>query len=218
MDTQGRDKAGQPVPARGDGSMPDGDGSCATVYFDGACPLCSREIATYRRMDGADRLRWVDITKVPAQELGGDLTREQALARFHVRDEQGRLVSGAAGFVVSNLLSSAPTIGASGSIFGLLAALIVYGRRRRISMLTAQLWQWAVIMLVMGFVMSGVNNLAHIGGFAGGWAAAALMRFEDEKRETPLVQVLALALLALTAFAVVMSFVRVTGLMLAAAR
>ena len=100
MDTQGRDKAGQPVPARGDGSMPDGDGSCATVYFDGACPLCSREIATYRRMDGADRLRWVDITEVPAQELGGDLTREQALARFHVRDEQGRLVSGAAGFVM----------------------------------------------------------------------------------------------------------------------
>jgi rhomboid protease GluP len=127
-------------------------------------------------------------------------------------------VSGAAGFLLSNLLSGAPTIGASGSIFGLLAALIVYGRRRRISMLTAQLWQWAIIMLVMGFVMSGVNNLAHIGGFVGGWAAAALMRFEDETRETPLVQVLALALLALTAFAVVMSFVRVTGLLLAAAR
>jgi rhomboid protease GluP len=130
-------------------------------------------------------------------------------------------VAGAAGFLASNLLSglftggqSVPTIGASGSIFGLLAALIVYGRRRRISMLTAQLWQWAIVMLVMGFVMSGVNNWAHLGGFAGGWASAALMRFEDEKRETPLVQVLALALLALTAFAVVMSFVRVTGLML----
>jgi rhomboid protease GluP len=127
-------------------------------------------------------------------------------------------VSGAAGFLVSNLLSGVPTIGASGSIFGLLAALIVFGRRRRISMLTSQLWQWAVVMMVMGFVMSGVNNWAHLGGFAGGWGAAALMRFEDEKRETPMVQLLALALLALTAFAVVMSFVRVTGLMLQAVR
>lgn len=121
-------------------------------------------------------------------------------------------VSGVAGFLVSNVLSGAPTIGASGSIFGLLAALIVFGRRRRISMLTSQLWQWAIVMLVMGFVLSGVNNWAHIGGFAGGWGTAALMRFEDEKRETPLVQLLALALLALTAFAVLMSFVRVTGL------
>lgn len=53
----------------------------------------------YRRMDGADDLRWVDITTASAQELGADLTREQALSRFHVRDEQGRLVSGGAGFV-----------------------------------------------------------------------------------------------------------------------
>ena len=127
-------------------------------------------------------------------------------------------MAGAVGFVVSNLLGGAPTIGASGSIFGLLAALIVYGRRRRISMLSAQLWQWAIVLFVMGFIMSGVNNWAHLGGFAGGWGSAALMRFEDEKRETPLVQLLALALLALTAFAVVMSFVRVTGLLPAAAR
>jgi rhomboid protease GluP len=124
-------------------------------------------------------------------------------------------VAGATGFLASNLLGNAPTIGASGSIFGLLAALIVYGRRRRISMLSAQLWQWAIVLFVMGFFMSGVNNWAHLGGFAGGWLAAMAMRFEDEKRETPLVQVLALALLALTAFAVVMSFVNVTRLMLA---
>jgi len=123
-------------------------------------------------------------------------------------------VAGATGFLASNLLSGAPTIGASGSIFGLLAALIVYGRRRRIHMLSAQLWQWAIVLFVMGFFMSGVNNWAHLGGFGGGWLAAMTMRFEDEKRETPLVQVLALALLALTAFAVVMSFVRVTRLLM----
>jgi rhomboid protease GluP len=144
------------------------------------------------------------------RQLGPNVTEVYGPARAFIIFTVG----GAAGFLASNLLSHAPTIGASGSIFGLLAALIVYSRRRRIAMLSAQLWQWAIIMFVMGFMMSGVNNWAHLGGFAGGWLAATAMRFDDEKRETPLVQVLALALLALTAFAVVMSFVNVTKLMM----
>lgn len=99
MDTRGQDQANQQAPEADGGPVPAADAGCATVYFDGACPLCSREIAMYRSMDGADGLRWVDITTASVQELGGDLTREQALSRFHVRDEQGRLVSGGAGFV-----------------------------------------------------------------------------------------------------------------------
>jgi rhomboid protease GluP len=81
-------------------------------------------------------------------------------------------------------------------------------------MLNAQLWQWAIVLFAFGFFMSGVNNWAHAGGFVGGWLTATVMRFSDEKRETPLVQMLALALLALTAYAVVMSFVNVTKLMM----
>ena len=127
-------------------------------------------------------------------------------------------VAGAVGFLLSNLApigGGSPSIGASGSIFGLLSALIVYGRRRGHSYLTAQLWQWAVLMFAMGFLMSGVNNWAHLGGFGGGWVTAEAMRFSDEKRETPAVQVFALALLALTAAGVVMSFVKVTGALMA---
>jgi rhomboid protease GluP len=124
-------------------------------------------------------------------------------------------VAGAAGFLISNLASGSSSIGASGSIFGLLSALIVYGRRRGHSYLTTQLWQWAVIMFAMGFFMTGVNNWAHAGGFGGGWVTAEAMRFSDEKRESPRVQVLALALLALTAAGVVLSFVKVTGALMA---
>jgi len=116
-------------------------------------------------------------------------------------------LSGALGFLLSNLASGAPTVGASGSIFGLLAALLVYGRRRHVSLLTAQLWQYAVVLFVLGFVMPGVNNWAHFGGFAGGWLAASLMRFDDERRETPWVQLAALALLALTVAGVILSLV-----------
>jgi rhomboid protease GluP len=122
-------------------------------------------------------------------------------------------LSGALGFLVSNLASGNPTIGASGSIFGLLGALIVYGRRTGHSMLTQQLWQYALIMFAFGFIMSSVNNWAHAGGFAGGWVLGEAMRFSEEKRESRGVQVLALTLLALTLTGFVLSFVKVTGLL-----
>jgi predicted DCC family thiol-disulfide oxidoreductase YuxK len=67
-----------------------------TVYFDGACPLCRVEIAHYRRQQGADALRFVDVA-VPTA-CGPGLSQTQALARFHVRDAEGRLISGAAAF------------------------------------------------------------------------------------------------------------------------
>ena len=87
-------------------------------------------------------------------------------------------VSGAAGFLMSNLIVNTSTIGASGSIFGLVAAAIVYGRRHGGTwgqVVVRQLWQTAILMFVMGFVISGVNNWAHLGGFVGGFAIAELM-------------------------------------------
>src|SRR5438552_2778698 len=123
-------------------------------------------------------------------------------------------IAGAVGFLVSNLAGGAPSIGASGSIFGLLAALIVYGRRTHHQVLTRQLWQWAILMFVMAFVLSNVNNWAHAGGFAGGWVTAEAMRFHEEKRETPGVQMLALALLLVTVAGFALSFWKVTAALL----
>ena len=69
-----------------------------TVYYDGACPLCRREVAFYRRLDREDRIVWEDVSQ-PDAEPGCDLSREGALRRFHARRLDGRLESGAAAFV-----------------------------------------------------------------------------------------------------------------------
>lgn len=73
--------------------------SCApTVYFDGACPVCSREIAVYQQGPGGQAIQWVDVTRCEPDQLGEGLTREAALARLHMRTPDGSLVSGAEAF------------------------------------------------------------------------------------------------------------------------
>jgi predicted DCC family thiol-disulfide oxidoreductase YuxK len=77
--------------------MPDAC-SATTIYFDGSCPLCRAEIGHYRAQKGAEALAFVDVSNADVA-LGGDLDRSRAMARFHVREENGQLVSGVAAFV-----------------------------------------------------------------------------------------------------------------------
>jgi len=64
------------------------------------------------------------------------------------------------------------TVGASAPIFGLLGSLVYYGRRTGSSHAGQAGLQYALIMGVMGFVIPGVDNSAHLGGFIGGYAAS----------------------------------------------
>ena len=69
-----------------------------SVYFDGACPLCRREIGAYRQMRGADAISWIDVSTSDDGDLAADLTKYAALRRFHVRRSDGNLAGGAEAF------------------------------------------------------------------------------------------------------------------------
>ncbi len=80
-------------------------------------------------------------------------------------------VSSILGFWASTFIGgSLLTIGASASIFGLLGALIRSG-----GAIGNQVKVWAVVLFVFGFIMPGVDNFAHGGGFVGGYLTGRLM-------------------------------------------
>jgi rhomboid protease GluP len=92
-------------------------------------------------------------------------------------------VSGVAGFAISSiagyigipipfLQGSQLTVGASASIFGLLGALVYYGRRSGSRLIHGQAMSWVLMAGVMGFILPGIDNWAHAGGFGGGYAMA----------------------------------------------
>lgn len=69
-----------------------------TVLYDGACPLCRREIGVYRGLTPELPVEFLDISDpAVAPPAGG--SREDLLRRFHVRHADGRLESGALAFI-----------------------------------------------------------------------------------------------------------------------
>jgi rhomboid protease GluP len=94
----------------------------------------------------------------------------------------GFLLSSVAGYYVHfPFFGAALTLGASAPIFGLLGALVYYGRRGGSSLVRSEAMSYAVTLFVMGLIMQGVDNAAHAGGFAGGYLAG--MWLDPLKRE-----------------------------------
>ena len=111
------------------------------------------------------------------------------------------ILSGAGCFLLSDLISGAPTIGASGAVFGLMGALLAFGKRRGGTFgqaLRREMLYWAGLAFFMGMAMGGVNNVGHVGGFVTGLALGWVMPYTDRQRETRWAQLGALALLVLT--------------------
>lgn len=97
------------------------------------------------------------------------------------------------------------TVGASAGIFGLLGALVYYGRRSGSSMTRREALHYAAMMGLFGLFMPGVDNWAHAGGFVGGYAIG---RYLDPLKPERLDHMLAaVALIAASVLSVAASIV-----------
>jgi membrane associated rhomboid family serine protease len=125
------------------------------------------------------------------------------------------VVSGVCGFLLSSvaaqyfppiplLRGAGLTVGASASIFGLLGALVHYGRNSGSSLIRGQAMQWALMLFLFGLFMRGVDNFAHAGGFIGGYAMSSF--FNPLTRERGDHMLIAVGCLVLTFIAILLSF------------
>jgi len=125
------------------------------------------------------------------------------------------VVSGVTGFALSSFagafLGGIPipflhgagfTVGASAPVFGLIGALYHYGRTSS-SVVKQQATYFAVQAIVFGLIFPGIDNYAHLGGFAGGYLMSAF--FNPMTRERGDHMIVAVVLLAATFVALVAS-------------
>lgn len=118
-------------------------------------------------------------------------------------------ISGVFGYLLSFLTGTSLTVGASGAIFGLLGALIYYGRSRGgvfKDIIYPQILSWAVVLFIFGFIFPGIDNFAHLGGFVGGYLSANLLGYQDKSAEKSSHRMLAAISLMLTILAFIFNF------------
>jgi len=105
--------------------------------------------------------------------LGPVLERALGSGRFLVL-----YLTAAAGGSVASYATSAPntlSVGASGAIFGLMAALLVIGRRFKHDV--SQVAMLLAVNVAIGFIVPGIDWRAHIGGALTGAAVAAVLAY-----------------------------------------
>jgi rhomboid protease GluP len=134
------------------------------------------------------------------------------------------VVSGVTGFFLSStagfLLGWVPipflrggyyTMGASASAFGMLGALVHYGRTSGSSLIRTQATQFAVGAAVFGLIMPGIDNYAHAGGFLGGYLVSSFMNPLTRERGDHLV--IAFGCLLVSFLAIAYSIVHGLGIL-----
>lgn len=150
------------------------------------------------------------------RQLGHLANMELGPARFFILFS----LAGAGGYMASAVMGTALTMGASGSIFGLLGAMIAFRRRRGAGgdMVSQQFLRFAVIMFIFGLIMPGIDNWAHGGGFVVGYLLGRHFRGIQERPESRVEQLLALTLFGLTVMGFILSIAKGLPLFLEAVR
>ena len=95
------------------------------------------------------------------------------------------LVSGICGGLLSGLLNESPSVGASGAIFGLMGAMLYFGIKYRTYLgeaLKKQILPVIIINLAIGFMSTGIDNYAHIGGLVAGIFCTMALGVESKSK------------------------------------
>jgi membrane associated rhomboid family serine protease len=112
--------------------------------------------------------------------LGPQLELVLGRLRFTLLYLLSGLVGSAAVYWLSD--QTTPTFGASGAVFGLMAALLVVAFKARADV--SQLLVWIGINAALTFFASGISWQGHVGGFVGGLALAAILVYSPRARRT----------------------------------
>ena len=89
-------------------------------------------------------------------------------------------------FVDSNIVS----VGASGAIFGLMGALLYFGYHYRLYLndaIKTQIIPVILFNLIIGFMMPGIDNGAHIGGLIGGYLATMAIGIKNKSEKKDMI-------------------------------
>jgi len=86
------------------------------------------------------------------------------------------VVTGIGGFILSSSLGGHASVGGSGSLLGLIGALLAMSwGRRSMQGLRDQLIRWLIYIAILGIAIPTTDNMAHIGGFLTGFLLGKMM-------------------------------------------
>ena len=88
------------------------------------------------------------------------------------------LLAGSCGALIA---TAAPSLGASGAVFGLMGAMVVELRARRLSVMESGIGGLIVINLIFSFAVANISVGAHVGGLIGGALAGLALRSAGER-------------------------------------
>ena len=97
------------------------------------------------------------------------------------------IISGICGGLFSSIVNEINiiSVGASGAIFGIAGALVYFGYHYRTYLATAlrnQIIPIIVLNLLFGFMTTGIDNAAHIGGLIGGILCAMSLGIDNKSK------------------------------------
>ncbi len=110
-------------------------------------------------------------------------------------------LTGVAGFLLSYFGNVMLTIGASAGLCGLIGASLYFGKSRGGQwghMVYRQTSGWVVSLVLIGFLMPGINNWCHAGGLLSGIFLAWIMGYNDKRKENLFDKILGIFLALLT--------------------